>query len=532
MRTMKEGEIARTEEAAAPSLVVGDLTNQPRALKKNGGTSMMTTIAGIVQGFLILAAVFLYPVSGLLAADGAGRPNLLFLFADDQRADTIAAWGNRYIETPNLDRLVQGGFGFRNNYCFGSNSGAVCVPSRAMLMTGRTWFDVKADLDGAPLLPEILRSGGYVTIASGKWHNGETSFRRAFPEGRSVFFGGMNDHTKTAIADVTRGKVVNQRVAEKFSSEQFADAAIDFLVSHKGTTPFFCYVAFTAPHDPRNPPVKHRELYYKNRPPLPPNFLPLPAFDNGLTKNIRDENLAPYPRTKAVISDQLCEYYGMITHLDEQVGRILAALERSGHAKNTLIIYTADHGLALGSHGLMGKQSLYEHSMKCPLIIAGPSVPAGKSTDAFTFLFDLFPTILEMAGIKSPTDLAGESLRPLWTGQKKQIRQSVFLPFSDLIRSVRDDRWKLIVYPPINYLELFDLKTDPHETKNLAADKGHAAEIKRLRSLMKDWQKKERDTQPLTVEHPRPKEVSFEGFERKPDAWQPKWIVEKYFSKK
>ena len=128
-------------------------------------------------------------LSGMAAAspaaepNPAARPNVLFLFADDQRADTIAAWGNRHIETPNLDKLVRRGFSFRNNYCFGSNSGAVCVPSRAMLMTGRTWFDVKPNLDGATLLPEVLREGGYATFATGKWHNGEPSFVRAFPDG-------------------------------------------------------------------------------------------------------------------------------------------------------------------------------------------------------------------------------------------------------------------------------------------------------------------------------------------------------------
>jgi arylsulfatase A-like enzyme len=492
---------------------------------------MMTTFADAARG-LLLAALLLGPLSGLHAAGGPGRPNVLLLFADDQRADTIAAWGNRHIQTPNLDRLVRRGTSFRNNYCFGSNSGAVCVPSRAMLMTGRTWLDVKPDLQGTPLLPEVLRKAGYVTFATGKWHNGEPSFRRAFPEGRSVFFGGMSDHTRVPVADVVAGKVVNRRVAAKFSSEQFADAAVDFLKGHKGPAPFFCYVAFTAPHDPRTPPRKYRQIYYKSRPPLPPNFRPLPAFDNGLTKNIRDENLAAYPRTKEVISDQLCEYYGMITHLDEQVGRILAALERSGRAKNTLVLYAADHGLALGSHGLLGKQSLYEHSMKCPLVAAGPGVPEGKSTDAFTYLFDLFPTIAETAGVKPPGKLAGASLRPLWSGEKKIIRDSVFLPFSGLMRSVRDARWKLIVYPPINHRELFDLKNDPHETKDLAGDKARAAEVKRLTALMRDWQKKVGDSQPLTVAKPRPKEVSFDRFERKPDPWQPRWVVDKYFRKK
>jgi len=480
--------------------------------------------------------VALFAIAGCLLATSAElqaqekrKPNILFLFADDQRADTISAWGNPHIQTPNLDGLVRRGFSFRNNYCFGSNSGAVCVPSRAMLMSGRTWFDVKANLESVPLLPELLRKLGYTAFATGKWHNGQPSFLRAFTQGKSVFFGGMADHTKTPVADVQNGKVLNQRIAEKFSSEQFADAAVEFLEKHKGGDPFFCYVAFTAPHDPRNPPEKYREMYYKKRPPLPANFLPQHPFDNGMTKGIRDENLASYPRTRDVLSDQLCEYYGLITHLDEQVGRILDALEKSGHADNTIIIYAADHGLALGSHGLLGKQSLYEHSMRCPLIIAGPGVPAGQSTRAFTYLFDLFPTICAAAGASLPEKTAGESLQPLWTGAKNQVRESVFLPFSNLMRSVRDERWKLIVYPPINHRQLFDLQDDPDEMRDLAGDPRQTKEIERLTRLLKSWQKQLGDTQPLTVAAPRPREVSFDGFRRTPDQWQPQWVIQKYF---
>jgi arylsulfatase A-like enzyme len=288
-------------------------------------------------------------------------------------------------------------------------------------------------------------------------------------------------------------------------------------------------VAFTAPHDPRNPPEKYREEYYRARPPLPANFRSVPAFDNGMTKGVRDEDLAPYPRTKEVISDQLCEYYGLVTHLDEQVGRILAALQKSGHADDTIVIYTADHGLALGSHGLLGKQSLYEHSMKSPLVVAGPGVPAGKSTDAFTYLFDLFPTVCDLAGAKPPEGMAGHSLRPILAGEKRRVRDSVFLAFSGLMRSVRDDRWKLIVYPPINHAELFDLERDPYETKDLAGDLEHALRVASLSAQMTQVQAKFGDKQPLITAKPKPKDVSFDGHVRKTDQWQPDWIREKYF---
>jgi arylsulfatase A-like enzyme len=479
------------------------------------------THLGLIGAGLLLGA-------SAASARQPARPNVLFLFADDQRADTVAAWGNRHIRTPTLDSLVNRGFSFRNNYCFGSNSGAVCIPSRAMLMSGRTWLDVNHNLDGVKLLPELLRESGYTVFATGKWHNGQASFHRAFPRGRSVFFGGMDDHTKVHVADVDNGRVSNQRIAEKFSSEQFANAAIAFFDGHRGPEPFFCYVAFTAPHDPRNPPEPYREMYYRDRPPLPANFLPQHPFDNGLMKGMRDENLAPYPRTKEVISDQLCEYYGHITFLDEQVARILAALERTGRAKDTVIIYTADHGLALDSHGLLGKQSLYEHSMKSPLVIAGPGIPHG-STQAFTYLFDLFPTICGLAGVAPPAKIAGESLQPLWAGTRPRLRESVFLPFTDLIRAVRDERWKLIVYPPINHRQLFDLRADPDEMHDLAADPKSAEEIDRLTVLMKSWQAKVGDRQPLTVAKPKPKAISFDGYIRKPDQWQPEWIVRKYF---
>ncbi len=480
-----------------------------------------------VKHLCLLLAGFAF---GLSFANGASKPNILFLLADDQRADTIGAHGNPHIRTPTLDKLVDAGFSFRANYIFGGNSGAVCMPSRAMLMSGKTWFHIDNSLKGTRLLPEVLGENGYVTFATGKWHNGEASWLRAFQRGHSIFFGGMAEHTQVPVRDLgTDCKLTPVRTGEKFSSELFADAAIEFLRSWDRKRPFFAYVAFTAPHDPRMPPMAFRQSYYQHRPPLPANFLPQLPFDNGMMRGGRDENLAAWPRTEAVVRDQLAEYYGMITHLDGQVGRILEALKATGQAENTLIFYAADNGLALGSHGLLGKQNVFEHSMRVPLIIAGPGIPRAGSSRAFTYLLDVFPTLCDVVGIPAPADLEGKSLRPLWEGKLNRVRDSVFLPFLDIQRAVRDERWKLIGYPKIGHLQLFDLQIDPDEKTNLIERADCAAHVARLAGLMKQWQQQVGDTTEIPTRNHAPPPVDLTGRKRVPDQWQPDWIVKKYF---
>jgi len=484
-----------------------------------------------VKALLVIRTILLLSPAILLHAAARPKPNVLFLFADDQRADTIAAHGNPHIKTPNLDTLVASGFSFRGNYIFGGNSGAVCMPSRAMLMSGRSWFKVDTvTLKDAKLLPELLGENGYVTFGTGKWHNGQASWLRAFQRGKTIMFGGMSDHTQVPVRDLgPDGRLTDERTGEKFSSELFADSAIEFLKQHDGKKPFFAYVAFTAPHDPRMPPLPYREMYYRNPPPLPANFLPQLPFDNGMMRGGRDENLAPWPRTEVVIRDQLAEYYGLITHLDEQIGRILSALKQSGQADNTIIIFAADNGLALGSHGLLGKQNVFEHSMRVPLIFAGPRIPRGKSTHAFSYLLDVFPTLCDVIGIPCPAGLEGESLRPLWEGTKDRVRDSVFLPFMKTQRSVQDERWKLIAYPEIRHLQLFDLQLDPDERTNLIARAECAEHVQRLQKLMKRWQAKVGDTLELPATDTEPVRIDLTGRPRVPDQWQPEWIVRKYF---
>jgi arylsulfatase A-like enzyme len=183
----------------------------------------------------------------------------------------------------------------------------------------------------------------------------------------------------------------------------------------------------------------------------------------------------------------------------------------------------------LGSHGLLGKQSVFEHSMRVPLIFVGPGIPPGKSTQAFSYLLDVFPTLCDVIGIQPPTDLEGHSLRPLWEGKKDRVRDSVFLPYIGIQRAVRDERWKLICYPKISYMQLFDLQTDPDEKNNLSDRPECAPHVQRLLTLMKQWQTKVGDTLGLPPESKPPAFVDLTGRKRVPDQWQPDWIVKKYF---
>ena len=481
--------------------------------------------------------VLLLPLAALLtgcttASQISIRPNILILFADDQRTDTVGAWGNPNINTPNIDGLVKRGFSFRRNYCLGGNSGAVCVPSRAMLNSGKSYFKIPNDLEGVKILPELLRENGYVTFGTGKWHNQQPSFQRGFILGKSIMFGGMSDHTKVPIHDLgPNGELIDREEGPKFSSELFADAAIEFLENHNEDKPFYAYVAFTAPHDPRQPPLEFRQPYYDALPPLPANFLPQHPFDNG-EMTVRDEQLGAWPRTPEVVRDQLAEYYGLVTHMDTQIGRILETLEKTGRAENTYVVYAADHGLAVGSHGLLGKQNLYEHSMGAPLVVAGKGIPTGGSTQAFTYLLDIFPTVCALTGMAPPPDLDGFDLGPIWRGETQLVRDRIFLAYRGLMRSIRDERWKLIRYPPINHTQLFDLAADPDEINNLAGDPAQAQRIEQMMGWLAEGQKAAGDDLWLSVDDPEPMEIDLSGFQRTPDRWQPQWIIDKYFPAK
>lgn len=482
---------------------------------------------------VLLVVVGLLPRAQSAAQPTASpeAPNILILLSDDQRADAVGAYGNPYLRTPHLDALVHEGFSFRQAYNMGAHHAAVCAPSRAMLMSGRQLYDVYDDLSGVPTFPELFREHGYTTFGTGKWHQSQAPFRRSFSEGENIFFGGMSDHFAVPVSDLQADGSFTEPTEQSFSSTLFADATVDFIerqAAADAASPFLAYVSFTTPHDPRTPPEEYLAEYAHGDLPLPPNFKPVHPFNTG-QMTIRDEQLAPWPRTPEVVRAQLGEYYGLITHMDAQIGRILDALRRTGAWDNTIIVFTSDHGLAVGSHGLLGKQNLYEHSMKAPLVVTGPGIPHGTS-DALVYLHDLFPTLADVAGLTSPADIDGKNLAPIWQGTRAGVRETLFTTYEDKVRAVRDGRWKLIRYPRIHHTQLFDLRHDPYELHNLADDPAQQVRVDSMMVLLETWQQRTGDPHPLTSDERLPMTFDFSTVERSPDRHQPASILRKYFS--
>ena len=449
------------------------------------------------------------------------KPNIVFFFTDDQRYDTIRALGNEFIHTPNIDKLVKMGTTFTHGHIPSGTSAAVCMPSRAMVLSGRSLYHIDGAGQTIPeehvILGSALRDAGYQTFGIGKWHNGKESFNRGFTGGKDIFFGGMHDHWNVPVHDYdpdgnykgrapyikkffATNKTEHRRYDHMYqgvhSSTFIARAAIDFISSYDRSNdrsaPYFMYISFLAPHDPRTMPKQFLEMYDINDIQLPPNFLRMHPFDTG-ELYIRDERLAKHPRKPDEIKQHILEYYAMISHLDYEIGRVINALEARGDLDNTIIVLGGDNGLAVGQHGLMGKQNCYEHSNRVPLLFAGPAIPKNNKTDAYAYLMDIYPTLCDLVGVSIPDSVEGKSLVPAMNDDKEKIREHVFYGYERYIRSIKDNRYKLIEYVIKKKhikSQLFDLKEDPWEKNNLLEKEGenlsklHKEKVKELREVL------------------------------------------------
>lgn len=455
------------------------------------------------------------------------KPNVLFIITDDQRFDTIHALGNEEIITPNLDKLMSEGMTFTHAHIAGGTCGAVCMPSRAMVLTGRNPFRLQGLGEDIPeehiTMAECFKNNGYETIGLGKFHNGTPAYARSFTQGAKVFFGGMWDHWNVPTCrfdpfgnydnvinftvDFYNGNTTQKQHCDelspgKHSSELLSDAAIDLLKKNAGSNkPWMMYLAYLAPHDPRTMPDKFREMYDPEKIKLPPNFRK--EIDTNYPLMVhRDEALAAYPRQEEEIKRNIAEYYAMITHLDSEIGRVLKALEETGEKENTIIVFTADNGLAVGQHGWMGKEDIYEHGIRVPLIICGNGIEKGSRSSAYVYLYDIYPTLCDIAGIDIPDSVEGKSFRRVLSGEAKAFRDEIYLIFDKFVRGIKDDRYKLIEYRNGDKEEdkwtfLYDLESDPWEKDNLAKDENFLEKVREMRKKLlihRDrWQEQDHD---------------------------------------
>ena len=438
----------------------------------------------------------------------ASQPNILFIFADDYAFDCLAAHGNKRIETPNLDQLSKQSTHFTHAYNSGAWQGAVCVASRTMLQTGyQVWRAHKANLpkiiDKGQLFPQLMQQAGYETYFTGKWHVGPSKLcQQSWKNVKHVRPGMPKQSKKRYNRKFTPGKSSwsPSDVAHggywkggKHWSEVLADDAEEFIAqAAKQDKPFMMLLCFNAPHDPRQAPAEYQKKYPYDSMVVPTNFQKKYPHKMGANR-IRDEQLAPFPRTPYSIQVNLSEYYALITHMDAQIGRIMAALKKSGKADNTIVIFSADHGLAVGHHGLLGKQNMYDHSVRVPWLISGPGIPKGKTIHAPIYLQDAMATCLDIAGVKKPEYIDFESVMPMVNGDMSKARKDMYSCYVNFQRMVSNNKYKLIVYPQVNVELLYDMKEDPLEKKNLSSSPEYAKVMKRMRlklsqqmKLMKD----------------------------------------------
>ena len=478
-------------------------------------------------------------------SDEPDKPNIVFIFADDMTYTTVHALGNTEIQTPNIDRLVATGTTFTHAYNMGAWNGAVCVASRAMLISGRSVWETDQFrqnwIDGQEMdksWGKLMEGAGYETYMTGKWHidapadsvfQHVTHVRPGMPKDAW-------DHEKMVAQFANLRKTggdpsdimplgYNRPLSEndtswtptdkkfggyweggKHWSEVLKDDAIGFINKAKTKdTPFFMYLAFNAPHDPRQAPQLYLDKYPMENISLPKSYMPMYPFKDSIGNgpDLRDEALAPFPRTEYATKKHIQEYYALITHLDDQIRAILDALEASGKMDNTYIIFTADHGLAMGHHGLLGKQSLFDHSIRPPFIIVGPKIGKGKKIDTDIYLQDVMATSLELAGIEKPDYVYFNSFLDILEGERTTSHyDAIYGGYVNTQRMIRKDGFKLLVYPKLNKILLFDMANDPEEMYDLGDRPEHKEKINAMFTELIQMQKELKD--PLDISQIKP----------------------------
>lgn len=441
------------------------------------------------------------------------RPNFLFVLVDDQSPFDLKIYDSESIlETPNIDKLAEDGMVFESARHMGSWSGAVCTPSRHMIMSGRTLWHLPSRDKGFqnPNNPDSLETqtigavfnrAGYKTMRTCKKGN-------SYPAANEQF---------TVVNDATK-----RGGTEESGSAWHANQVLNYLndrENNQETDPFFIYFGFSHPHDTRDgipellakygavnhtdensiPPANPKQ------PPLQENYLSTHPFFHGHPK-LRDEERVSgvwKNRDEQTIRNELGREYACVENIDIQLGKVLKKLDKMGELDNTYIIYTSDHGIAIGRHGLMGKQNLYEHTWRVPFIVKGPGINSGKRVQGNIYLLDILPTLCDLAGIKIPNTVNGISFKAVLKEEKNSIRDIMYGVYcggtKPGMRCVKKGDWKLIKYDLMNgairETQLFNLSKNPNEylsvhnksgemETNLADNSKYAEKLAEMEALL------------------------------------------------
>jgi len=445
----------------------------------------------------------------------ANRPNIIFIMADDHGLQAISSYGSKLIQTPGIDRLANEGMRFTN--CFNVNS--LCAPSRAALITGK--YNCRNGVlrigdrldEKQETFPMILQRSGYQTALIGKWHLESEpqgfDYYKVLPGQGKYFDCPMKEKGQPWISGNTGGEI-----EKGFITDVITDQSIEWLKQADSKKPFFLMIHHKAPHTPHQYPQKYAALFADKDLPIPLTF---GDSYEGKNEQLSTGN-AGFSRLDHIYPDHFTEkippslthdqykywayqtffkgYLRLVASLDDNVARLLDYLDQSGLAKNTIVVYTSDNGFFIGEHGLFNKMWMYEESMRLPLIVRFPGhTKAGSVNADLVSILDIAPTFVDCAHSRISSELQGMSILPLLEGKKtRKWREGIYYHYYDQYEvpqheGIRTKDFKLIRFfsgQGHAFEEMYDLKTDPGEMKNLYFNPGYLQERKRLEAQLED----------------------------------------------
>ncbi len=476
-----------------------------------GRRSFLRTVAGASAASLCSVSSCRKTASGPAQTK---RPNVLFILTDDQRWDQLGCEGHPYLKTPHLDRIAAEGARFANMFVTTS----LCSPSRASFLSGlyahthkvvNNFTDYPDDL---PSFPKTLRENGYETAYIGKWHMGEKSDAKRPGFDYWASHKGQGDYYDTEFN-------INgtPEVLEGYYTHRVTDLAVKWL-NKKRDKPFMMILGHKAPHTPFTPEKRYRDIYDSIEISYPESAFELEGKPEWVKERIdtwhgiygplygfRKEFPDRSKESEKYFAEFVRSYTASIKSVDDSMGRIYKALEKTGQLDNTLIVFAGDNGMFLGEHGMTDKRTMHEESIRVPLLIRYPAlVKPGTVIEEMALNIDVAPSILDVCGAPALPNVHGRSFKALLEGKKGEWRTAWYyeynyekqFPYTPNVRGVRTDEWKYVHYPhgdgsPDKHkAELYNLKKDPGERNNLIDDPacaGKVAELKaELKRLMKE----------------------------------------------